>query len=335
MSTTNDNNDDLCVDSEEMKSSKKEYTSCEQNNVNNITEGIESVAILDNITTCANCGKEGDSNDMNMCNKCKSVKYCNAACKKKHRKKHKKSCEKRMAELHEEALFKEVEPDECPICLLTLPLDTGNAQFQTCCGKVICHGCICAMKMSEGKDLCAFCRTPPPSSDEDRVKRVEKLIDNGNAKAYCNYGNYYYNGRMGMQQNQIKACELWLKAAELGCCEGYFNLGIAYDQGRGVEVDKKKASHYFELSAMGGDMKARHNLGCTEYKAGNHYRAMKHLMIAARSGTKESLDCVKIGFTNGYITKDEYASTLRAYQKRLDEMKSGERDKAALLIATA
>ena len=57
------------------------------------------------IDKCAACGKEGNSNDMNICNKCKSVKYCNAACKKKHRKKHKKACERRVAELYEEKLF--------------------------------------------------------------------------------------------------------------------------------------------------------------------------------------------------------------------------------------
>ena len=31
---------------------------------------------------CAYCGKESNSSDMNTCNKCKSVKYCNAACKR-------------------------------------------------------------------------------------------------------------------------------------------------------------------------------------------------------------------------------------------------------------
>jgi hypothetical protein len=45
-----------------------------------------------NISVCANCGKEGDDVN-NICNKCKMVKYCNAACKKKHRHKHKKDCE--------------------------------------------------------------------------------------------------------------------------------------------------------------------------------------------------------------------------------------------------
>jgi len=36
------------------------------------------------VSGCANCGKEGANN---VCNKCKQVKYCNAACKKKHRSK--------------------------------------------------------------------------------------------------------------------------------------------------------------------------------------------------------------------------------------------------------
>jgi len=49
--------------------------------------------------TCVWCGKEGNGSDMNTCNKCKSVKYCNAACKKKHRSKHKKVCERRAAEI--------------------------------------------------------------------------------------------------------------------------------------------------------------------------------------------------------------------------------------------
>jgi len=35
----------------------------------------------------------------NTCDKCKSVKYCNTLCKKKHKKKHKIECEKRVAEL--------------------------------------------------------------------------------------------------------------------------------------------------------------------------------------------------------------------------------------------
>jgi len=91
MSTTDDNNDHQIGGSGEITSNKKECTSCDQhNNMDNITKDINSIAILD-VSTCANCGKEGNSKDMNTCNKCKTVYYCNAACKKKHRTKHKKS----------------------------------------------------------------------------------------------------------------------------------------------------------------------------------------------------------------------------------------------------
>ena len=43
---------------------------------------------------CASCVKEGGT--LNTCNTCNMVKYCNAACKKKHRSKHKKACEKEL-----------------------------------------------------------------------------------------------------------------------------------------------------------------------------------------------------------------------------------------------
>jgi hypothetical protein len=76
-------------------------------------------------------------------------------------------------------------------------------------------------------------------------------------------------------------------------------------------------------------IKARHNLGVLEGDAGNHLRAYKHLVLAARCGTKESLKCVKDGFMEGEVSKDEYEKTLRTYHERHKEMKSDDRDKAA------
>ena len=79
---------------------------------------------------------------------------------------------------------------------------------------------------------------------------------------------------------------------------------------------------------MMGSVQARYNLGCLEGNAGNHHRAMRHFTIAARAGHKESLDCIKGGFRRGFVTKDEYASTLRAHHEQQKEMKSDARDKA-------
>ena len=44
---------------------------------------------------------------------------------------------------------------------------------------------------------------------------------------------------------------------------------------------------------------------------------------------------MKKGFMSGVVTKEEYESTLRAYQKSVDEMKSEARDKAAMIAQSA
>ena len=75
---------------------------------------------------------------MNICNKCKMVRYCNVACKKKHKSKHKKKCKRRVAELHDEALFSEPPlREDCPICFLPMPFDAAKTLFKPCCGKLI------------------------------------------------------------------------------------------------------------------------------------------------------------------------------------------------------
>ena len=281
---------------------------------------------------CANCGKDEESSgDLKACMACKMVKYCNRDCQIAHRPLHKKACKKRAAELYEELLFREPPlREECPICMLPLPIydsHTGT-NFYSCCGKNICIGCIDVMVESGAKDLCPFCRTPLAESGEDDVVRLKKLMKNGNADAILRLAGLYDRGMMGMPLDMAKANELYLKAGEHGCAVAYYNLGIAFANGRGVEIDKKKAKHYYELAAMNGHVLARNNLGALEGDVGNYQRAFKHFIIAARAGSKRSLDAVKYGYTNGHVTKEEYANTLREYQKSQDEMKSEARDKA-------
>ena len=172
---------------------KKECTSCEQKNDDvdascKLLNGMNICDVsADSIPVCANCGKEG--NIINICNKCKMVKYCNAACKKKHRHKHKKDCEEHQslaaeqaAKLHDEKLFKQapLEYEDCLICFLRMPiLDTGK-RYKLCCGKTICSGCIHAVRMRDGDvGLCPFCRIPAPESDEKAIEYTMKRVEVG------------------------------------------------------------------------------------------------------------------------------------------------------------
>ena len=280
---------------------------------------------------CANCGKcEESCGDLKACTACKLVKYCNRNCQIAHRPQHKTACKKRAAELYDAALFEEHAPEECPICMLPPPLyDTHTGMtFQSCCGKEICDGCIYAMRETGGKNVCPFCKTPYSKSDEETIKRVKKLMKKSNSDAFFYLAGFYADGTYGLPQDQGKANELLLKAGQLGCATAYYNLGIIYSNGRGVESDAKKAKHYYELAAMNGSILARYNLGMMEGNAGNHQRAMKHFIISAKAGEDDSLDMVKFGYTEGHVTKDEYANTLRQYQKSQDEMNSDARDKA-------
>ena len=288
------------------------------------------------ISVCANCGKgEEESGNLKSCTACKMVKYCNRECQIAHRPQHKKECRKRAAELHDEKLFEQPPPrEECPICLLPLPFKNYSSTFMTCCGKSICSGCIYAMINSEGgAGLCAFCRTPRASSSEEETKRTKILIDKSNAPATAfNYlaGDYAHD----MPQDLQKANELWLKAGELGCSMAYHNLGNSYHDGRGVEVDMKKAKHYYELAAMLGSVISRCNLGGMEWQAGNRQRSMKHKIIAAKAGHEKALHDVTDAYKNevGLVTKEEYANTLRAYHERQKEMKSDDRDTAREIL---
>ena len=133
---------------------------CEMNDM------LQNMSTVDGVSVCANCGKDSDVN--NTCNKCKKVKYCNAACKKKHRHKHKEQCEEHVrlasekhnkelriaADLYDVKLFKQPPPKEdCPICFLRMPAFETDYRYQSCCGKVICIGCAHTPLYAKAKKL--------------------------------------------------------------------------------------------------------------------------------------------------------------------------------------
>ena len=166
-------------------------------------------------------------------------------------------------------------------------------------------------------------------SIEEFNERLQKRVEVDDAVAIFNLGNYYRRGDNGFPQDDDKAFELFVRAGELGCAKAYCLIGHAYYNGRGVEIDKKKANQYYKLAAIGGNINARHNLGLDEQRAGNMNRALKHYMIAAGGGLNNSLKVIQEFYTNGHATKEDYAKTLRAYQAYLAEIKSTQRDAAA------
>jgi len=246
------------------------------------------------------------------------------------------NCERLADEKHDIELFKEPPQlyGDCPICFERMPTLDSGWRYHACCGKVICSGCIHAPRYDNqgnkvDNEKCPFCRTSYPTSDEEMIERLKKRVEAEDPIAIYNLGCFYREGIYGFPQDYTKALELFRRAAKLGDTEAYLNIGCAHHAGQGIEVDTKQAHHYYELSAMMGNERARHNLGCIEMDAGNIDRAQKHYMIAIRGGYSKSLNMIKQLYSYGYATKDDYTTTLRLYQEYLGEIKSKQRDEAA------
>jgi TPR repeat protein len=135
--------------------------------------------------------------------------------------------------------------------------------------------------------------------------------------AYC-----YYKGLNGVQQDQTKAMELYIRAANLGYKKAHNNLGGIYHDGGNL----KKAKFHWEAVAMAGHEGARYNLGFMENKSGNTDQAMKHWTIGAWPGDYQAMYKLITLFKNGLVSRESIDSTLVAYKNSCAEMRSKARD---------
>jgi len=281
---------------------------------------------------CASCGiAEVDDVKLKKC-ACKYVRYCSVKCQKNHRPQHKKECTKRVADLRDKILFKQPERShhgDCPICMLPFQLDTMKASVTTCCSKKICIGCNYAycFKKKEGvivaiDDItCPFCRHPKPSSEEETEKNIMKRVESNDQAALLQMGMHL--NKRGDYKSAIK---YYKKAAEFGDADAHYNLSAMYKNGEGVEKDDKKKVYHLEEAAIGGHPDARAMLGAIEGHNGNVERSVKHFIIGAKLGHDFSLEMVKLRYQNGSVSKEDFASALRAHQAAMDATKSTQRD---------
>lgn len=237
----------------------------------------------------------------------------------------------------DELLFKVPSPskEDCPICLMPMPLNELHCTYSPCCGKFICHGCmhqkIMVAASSKGsKSLigkCSFCREPTFVSDKEIIARCKKRMAVGDGDAFCFLGMNYYDGLLGLQPNYTKAAELWLGGASLGSVPAYNHIAIAYSKGLGVEKNEKKAFHFNQLAAMGGDVTSRFNLGvqCARIRMED---TIEHWKIAAGAGFELALDKIEMLLECKALTEEAYESVLTAYLTSRDEMNSDQREMA-------
>ncbi|EJK59052.1 hypothetical protein THAOC_20775 [Thalassiosira oceanica] len=170
-----------------------------------------------------------------------------------------------------------------------------------------------------------------PKDDADTLAMVQARVAKKDPEAINDLGLDYCYGTHGLQKDASKAFELWTEAAELGSIDALFHLGVAYYNGEGVQQDMAKAAEFYTKAAMQGHVQARHNLGIVEKRKGNIIRSVRHWMISAKMGHKDSVD-KRMFMVGGFATKAQYAEALKGYQDAVEEMKSPDRDEAAKLL---
>lgn len=118
---------------------------------------------------------------------------------------------------------------------------------------------------------------------ENSFKLIEAKAFAGEAKYQYILGQFYYWGDSNyhyIESDKTKAAYWWNEAASQNYTRAYNNLGIAYKDGIGVEIDLRKAVHYLKLGAEAGEDLAQRNYGDlfvdgVKIKVGSHKETRK------------------------------------------------------------
>ena len=234
-------------------------------------------------------------------------------------------------------------PEDCPVCMIPLPIRNGESIYYPCCGKLICRGCVHesrrAVRIINSKrakkeqppveEVCVFCRLPM-GDDRDDAKRMVLRMEKDDCKAYFKMACDYRDGIDGLPKDESKTLELYVRAAELGSTAAMAFLGRVYESGKlGVIQDLDKAREFYIKAAKRGSIPARLRLGAVEFERNKHDLAIRHWRLAAEDGVETAMKNLWKSFYRGKLSKDDLEGILRAHKNAIDERSSEDRERCS------
>ena len=238
--------------------------------------------------------------------------------------------------------------EECPVCVVPLPLADDGMSYWACCGKTICGACtaetlrarnVINIKRAEKKlplldGACSFCRTVPNVSESEYEERIRK----GDGEAACCLALDYRGGNddMNIPKDEVKSLKLFHHAADdLGSSRATAERSMYFYGDQGAAKDNTKGRKYLEGAVKMGNVVARISLACVEAEEGKMDLAVRHWKLAAIAGDEPSMRNLWKCFYKGALEKAELEETLRAHKEACDAMNSVERERRNLLDALA
>lgn len=248
---------------------------------------------------------------------------------------------------------------DCPICYHRLPIKEAEHVYHSCCGQVICNGCVVGKQRTllkesqpQFKDLgriiegttpeeeqfrlieehgnniyvCPYCRTPPPDDEQEFLQRLYDRIEIRNDRDYTiavsTLGYYHEHGHHGLPQNLTKAEELYKKAYDLDDPGAAWNLSCLYRDH--YSDQKEKEMEYLLRGEMLGHYKCIQFLSKCAHDSGNleEFTRLWMKVVCLGADTSILLDCYRVNL----LSKDDLATTLRANQAVKNEVETKRRD---------
>jgi hypothetical protein len=147
--------------------------------------------------------------------------------------------------------------DTCPVCLDLMSIVQNT--FYSCCGILICTSC--SVNWRQYDTRCPYCLEPEVTSNAERICRIQKHADNGNAETLFRLGVKYHLGGYGFKKNLKRAFQFYELAAAQRMVLAQTMLGMFYEQGRGIDINWTIAVKWYRLAAEQGHSTAQAYVG--------------------------------------------------------------------------
>jgi len=161
--------------------------------------------------------------------------------------------------------------------------------------------------------------------DRDDKRAFELFLrsaEQGNAGAQASLGACYRKG-LGVPKDNVKSFMWYEKSAGQGNADGQCGLGFCYDEGSGVVRDYSMAVKWYSLAAEQGNAKAQYNLAlCYEYGKGvskDHRNAFELFTKSATQGIAEAEEYLGFLYEQGTGTAKDYSRAFQWYAKAAEK----------------
>ncbi len=149
----------------------------------------------------------------------------------------------------------------------------------------------------------------------------EKAAELGNVTAIENIGLMYEDGK-GVEQDYAKAMEWYMKASDAGSAESMRRIAMMYCDGLGVEQNYYITLEWFEKSAVAGNAESMYTLGMAYYNGTvvsvDTVKAMEWFEKAAEQGHPGAARSIGYGYLKGIGVEKNSTKAVEWYEKAVD-----------------